>query len=321
MSMIMRAHALAAIAFLASASPMDALQADSHTAEETAGAVAAGTLIEDIRVTIDELLAAVARGDEAARTRLAGRTLTGLDALEERLRRQTGVTIKGEHESWRIALASPGLGPDTVRDVLGVGPALASQLDALRRNWVGRLSFTAAKDTRLILAYHPPTKSFVASERLYRNRGNDQLVPEGEQRAKHLARRGRQLAAAWAAADPLVLDVSGPAAEKLALASERLEVSYLDTGRVVPTGEQTHATLLEEVRLQLEYILNIKVEGPPLLRALRANLFFDEEFGFMAWGGRWPAFEGKMFVFRHDPARQRWLVRVEPVPSGADIAL
>ncbi|MDZ7753650.1 MAG: hypothetical protein U5S82_18895 [Gammaproteobacteria bacterium] len=308
--------------------PIAPSQAGSPAAEEGAGEVATDVvieatdaLIEDIRVAIDGLLDAVAQGDKAARSRFAGRTLAGLDALDQRLRGQAGVTLGGEYGSWRVALASPGLEPAAVRDVLEDQPALASQLDALRRNWVGRLAFAAGKDRRLVLRYHPPTKSFVASERrLDEDRGNDRLVPEGERRAKHLAQRGRQLAAAWAAAEPLVLAVSGPAAQALDLDldldTDRLEVDYLDTGWVVPIGEQTHAALLEEVRLQLQYILNVKVEGPPLLKALQANLFFDEEFGFMAWGGRWPAFAGKMFVFRHDPARERWLVRVEPVPFG-----
>ena len=71
---------------------------------------------------------------------------------------------------------------------------------------------------------------------------------------------------------------------------------------------------------QLAYIVQVKAEGPPLLAATRANLFFDGEFGFMAWGGRWPAFADKVFMLRYDPRRQAFLVRVAPIGAVLDTA-
>ena len=89
-----------------------------------------------------------------------------------------------------------------------------------------------------------------------------------------------------------------------------LQMDYLDSA-LVSSNSETYQDLQVEVTGQLAYVVNVKSEGPPLLRALQAGLFFDEEFGFMVWGGRWPAFNGRIFFLQYDPVRDRFLVRLE----------
>lgn len=286
---------------------------------------AAGTVeerVETLRATIDELLVAVARGDGAARTRLAGRTLAELHGLDGQLKRQTGVELDLAGGPWRVVAATHDVDLVAVREMLEAAPELALQLTALRHNWVPRLGFGTGGGQRILLDYHSSSDTFVAyAARGYGDEGDDvHLAQSGEGRAAFLERRGRRLAAAWAGAQPLVLGVGEKAQAAMALDTPGLEVGYVDTGQVATAKGQADDALFAEVRSQLEYIVNVKAEGPPLLKALRANLVLDAEFGFMAWGGRWPAFEDKMFVFRYDPARDRFLVRVEPLPAMAIVA-
>jgi hypothetical protein len=261
------------------------------------------------------LLVSVAAGDDGAKRRLAARIHDGLQRLDERLRNEAGAALTvGDGRAALVSL-HPGLDAEAIAQALS-GRVEGPQLEALRRNAVGPLAYPLDAGETVYLRYYPPAQLYVASDRARLGEWETPRAASGPgAQAGEMRRRLAALEGAWDDADRLAVAVGDAVAARWGL-PRPLPMGYLPTGVVSPRAVDADDALLEEIRRQLEYVVNAKVEGPPLLAAMRANLFLGEQFGFGAWGGRWPEFADKVFMLRYDPPAGRFLVRVRSMPGA-----
>jgi hypothetical protein len=293
---------LAAALLLAAPAAAPGGEAGAGEARERANQL----LLEAVPETISGLLEAVASGDEGEKTRLAAGLSARLGALEREIRGLPRATLAEDGAAaWQLSSLAPGLSAGHAAAAVRETPGWRDRVAALRENAVGPLAFRREGSGAFRLAYYPPADRLLAVSRLpYTPR---EAEPSARGDDGGVDRRRQALEAAWAAGTAVPV----PDGETAGPGSGASAFTFLDAGRVRPGETRAPGSLTEEVALQLGYIVNVKVEGPPLLAATRANLFFDGEFGFMAWGGRWPELGDQVFMLRYHPRREAFLVRLE----------
>jgi hypothetical protein len=276
-------------------------------------ALSADRLVAAIHRDIESILEAVRQSEKTEMIRLAKSIEARLDELEMLIVERPAYSFNVDGRSLRIATLDLDTEPAEIAKQLLKEPGIDIQLNALLNKTVGSLDWLTDNDEPFSLAYYPPARVFLATpEGFFPNAGSLILNLMHLERSELLLEKQTQLANAWRAAHGLSIPVRQDLAERWELKSPLLRMNYFDSGLVSPKDE-TYQDLLDEVTHQLAYIVNVKFEGPPLLRALQTGLFFREEFGFMAWGGRWPAFDGKVFFLRYNPVRDSFLVRLDDV--------
>jgi hypothetical protein len=276
--------------------------------------VSADRLVTDINVEIETLLEAVRLSDKTEMARLAKSIEVGLDELERLISERPAYAFTVDGRTMKIATLGLDAQPVNIAKKLVKQPGIGIELGALRNKTVGSLDWLMDNNKSFALVYYSPASVFLATPEGFFQRVGSLLVDAMPlDRTESLSKRQDQLAIAWRAAHELSIPVRQDLAQRWDLSVPLMRMDYFDSGLVSPK-DATYQDLLDEVTRQLAYIVNVKYEGPPLLRALRAGLFFNEEFGFMAWGGRWPAFDRKVFFLRYDPQRDSFLVRLDDVP-------
>jgi hypothetical protein len=215
----------------------------------------------------------------------------------------------------RIATLGINAEPAEIAKYLAKEPGVGIELSSLRNKTVASLDWRIEAIEPFTLTYYPPDRVFLATPRgFFPSAAGLFYNPSKLSRSELLSERQKQLGIAWHAAHELSIPVRQDLAQSWKLTSPLLRMKYSDSGLVSSRGG-TYQELLDEVTRQLAYIVNVKFEGPPLIRALQTGLFFKDEFGFMAWRGRWSAFDGKIFFLRYDPVRDGFLVRLDQVPK------
>lgn len=299
--------ALLAAIWLPGAAPAAEEPPDAAPAERSA------QLLDALNADLERLLVSVAAGDDGTKRRLAGRIHDSLQRLDRLLRNEAAVGLAaGEVEAALVSL-HPGLDAEAVAQAL-TGRIEGPDLHALRKNAVGPLAYRLGADETVYLRYYPPAELYVASDRARLGEWETPSPAGGPGDQAEMRRRLAGVEGVWDDAAMFAVAVGDEVAARWGFPNP-LPMGYLSTGAVSPGAAEDDEALLEEIRRQLGYVVNVKVEGPPLLAAMRANLFLGEEFGFGAWGGRWPQFAGKVFMLRYDPARGQFLVRVRPMPG------
>ena len=271
--------------------------------------------IARIRIEISQLMASVQRADKPATLATASTIERELEALHQAIMALPPVrlSIAEQAECMRyVGHRIPGVRlVETLAAQRGIGEDLA----ALRASVVTERVYRLDERDEVSLRYYPRGRCFVAQDVRPNDGGNgaDRLSSmDAQQRVGFLRSRAVELDAAWKGAHPMTLAVRPEIARRLGLAGTELVVRYAHTNVLTPDGTagRTYEDMLREIQLQLEYVFNVKPEGPPLIAALQTGLFFDEAFGFEAWGGRWPEFDGTVFFLRYNATRREFLVNL-----------
>ena len=285
----------------------------SEAAAKSDRPLPADELVASIHGEIESLIEAVRRSDKSGMARLAKSIQARLAVLKGFIADRPAYSISIDERAVRIVTLGMNAEPAEIAKQLAIAPETDIELSALRTKAVGSLDWFFDDIEPFSMTYYPPARVFLATPKgFFPSDANLLYDPLQLSRSELLAERHKQLEIAWNAAHELSIPVRQDLAQQWKLTTPLLRMKYFDSGLVSPQGE-TYQELLDEVTRQLAYIVNVKFEGPPLIRALQTGLFFKDEFGFMAWGGRWPAFDGKVFFLRYDPVRDSFLVRLDQV--------
>ncbi len=248
--------------------------------------LSADRLVSVIHGEIESLLQAVRRSDKSEKIRLSKSIEARLEELERLIAQKSAYSLTVDGLTLRIATLGLGAVPAKIAEQLEKEPGIGLQLNALRNKTVGSLDWLTDNNEPFSLVYYPPARVYLATAKGFLPSAGSYFMnlmyPE---RVEALSAMQKQLDVAWRAAHGLSVPIRQDLAERWKLQSPLLQMDYLDS-ELVPSNSETYRDLLVEVTRQLAYTVNVKSEGPPLIRALQAGLFFDEEFGFMAWGGR-----------------------------------
>ena len=286
-----------------------------------AAAAPAEERLQRIRADIEALKVAVSRGDKTATRKTGSRIEQGLAELHQELLSLPPLRLSVGNETAALKYLGDRRQSTELAGEIITQEGITEDLAALRAQVLSQRRYRLSDGHEVSLRYYPPADLFVVQDL---GQGNEAAaldflaLVDRPRRFASVVSRATDIEMAWSKADKLALTVQPAIARRLALDSNLLRMRYLHTGAVAPEGSagRTYDDLLKEIQAQLEYIVNIKGEGPPLIAALRTGLFFDDQFGFEAWGGRWSEFAGTIFFLRYDSAREEFLVTVERLAPG-----
>ena len=285
----------------------------SKAATKPDSSLTADDLVATTQGEIESLIEAVRRSDKSDMSRLAKSIQASLVELKGFIADRPAYSFSIDERAVQIVTLGMNAEPAEIAKQLAKAPETDIELSALRTKTVGSLDWFLDDIEPFSLTYYPPARVFLATPKGFFPSDASLLYdPLQLSRSELLAERHKQLEIAWNAAHELSIPVRQDLAQQWKLTTPLLRMKYFDSGLVSPQGG-AYQELLDEVTRQLAYIINVKFEGPPLIRALQTGLFFTDEFAFMAWGGRWPAFDGKVFFLRYDPVRDSFLVRLDQV--------
>ncbi len=280
----------------------------------------AGTPVEErlgrVKAEIATLKLSVGRGDKVASEKAASSIERELTALHDEIVALPSLRLAVGKETVTVKYLGTKSSGVLLAGVLITQDGIKEDLAALRTHVVADRRYRVDETHEVSVRYYPPGDLFAVQD-VVGGKSTSQMdflsLLEREQRLGSMLTRAINLETAWRSADRIVLAVKPEIARRLELGTDGFPVRFLHTGVVSPEGGQgrTYTDLLREVKSQLEYIVNVKPEGPPLIAALRTGLFFGEEFGFEAWGGSWPEFADSVFLLRYDPIRGEFLVRLK----------
>ncbi len=274
--------------------------------------------LRQVRESVLELKAAVGRGDKAATRQIGASTERELVQLRDEIDKLPALRLAVGTEPVTLKYLGDRVPSPRLAGHLITQDGISEDLAALRAQVIPQRRYSLDAGQEVSLRYYPPADVFAVQD----IGGGKQeaaldwlALVDRPQRFVSVLSRAIGLESAWRRADRMELTVRPEVARRLGLGEDVLRVRYLHTKAVSPgqSPGRAYEDLLREVRAQLEYVMNVKPEGPPLLAALKTGLVFDDEFGFEAWGGRWREFDGTVFFMRYGAARGEFLVTVERV--------
>ena len=271
-----------------------------------------------IKLDIVTLKTSVSRGDKMAVEKTASSIEQNLAQLNDEVRALPPLRLSVSEKTVILKYLGKRVSSTRLAGYLVTQAGISEDLAALQAQVVGQRRYRLSERQEVSVHYYPPGDVFVVQDiggETEQAALDFLALFDRQQRFNSILARAINIETAWRKADPLTLAVRPPIARRLELDSDLLRVRYLHTGTVSPDGRarRSYDDLLREIQAQLEYIVNVKAEGPPLIATLRTGLFFDDELGFEAWGGRWPEFAGTVFFLRYSFARQEFLLTIERV--------
>ncbi len=272
--------------------------------------------LRQVKESILELKASVGRGDKGATRQIGDNMERELAQLHEEIEKLSALRLAVGTEPVTLKYLGDRVPSARLAGELITQDGISEDLAALRAQVIAQRRYRLNDVQEVSLRYYPPADVFVVQD----VGGGKQeaaldwfALVDRPQRFVSVLSRAIDIETAWRRADRLDLTVRPQVARRLGLPQDVLHMRYLHTG-AISTDQgpgRSYADLLREVRAQLEYVMNEKPEGPPLIAALKTGLLFDNEFGFEAWGGRWREFDGTVFFMRYGAARGEFLVTVE----------
>ncbi len=274
--------------------------------------------LRQVKESILQLKAAVQRGDKEATRQLAAGTERELARLHDEIVALPALRLAVGTEPVILKYLGDRVPSPRLAGHLITQEGISEDLAALRAQVIPQRRYSLDAGQEVSLRYYPPADVFAVQDIGDGKQGAALdwfALVDRPQRFVSVLSRAMGLESAWRRADRMELKVRPEVARRLGLREDVLRVRYLHTETVSPGQNpgRAYSDLLSEVQAQLEYITNVKPEGPPLLAALKTGLVFDDEFGFEAWGGRWREFDGTVFFMRYGAARGEFLVTVERV--------
>ncbi len=278
-----------------------------------ADAMASSPELDALNISVEALIDAVARGDTSQKRALAGRIVEQLDQVDQRIRRTSRLVLETGKNRAIVKVLTDTLSTEEVARTFEGQTNLADRLRALKHNYVGFMVLQSPLKRRFLLHYYPPMGVFVARTEPTITRG---VLSDGAPDTSVMDARRQIMESLWDRSVEIRLALSPHAARLLGIDAAHMSVRYADLGLIETRQEPSRSreALVSEIQRQLEYVCNVKLEGPPLLKVLKSNLVFDGIFGFSGWGGRWPEFGNVIFNFHYDPMRDQFLITLRRMP-------